>query len=805
MMFHLKFILSLYVCVSCTLFTVSSGNPPVSRCDEWNNDVMDCCNGDFENFVEDASISVNYTVVKQEKDQRIPWRLDAHVTWDHPIGNETFVYAVNMNYTITPFQALQGPTVQPFQGTCRENLYKYFPPTSCFIPEDENWAIVNGTSLTVSNLTFGFQYRFQIRIFGNGSVLSAYLTCNSEEMFHTPDCYASTNDEDFCRNKATVLSSAPVNLTVPSGERETKDDGEEIWTLLLEWKMPLSVNGYIPSYLILVTNRKDPPTPKILNSSLSVDGLFQYNVSSVVRQEDEFEIQVTPFVAVSASVGAIAGPSSIIRINPDNLIETIRKEITTPPSLAKTTNKQGIVFFTGDPPETKSIWDDFMLWFILGGSVFFILIILAIITVSVTVDRLCKGVVNKPPVERFFPHVQVHSVDEVTERKYRVEDEFKDKEIVDYKHIEQGEILGKGAFGIVKKGRALLPGATIWTDVAIKTPKTTGSSSSSQAGIIEDFKNEIRLMIELGKHQHIISVLGCCTVEEPYILITEYMMYGDLQKFLQKCYDQTNGDRDPIYKLETLHQLQIALQIADGMNYVSSTRFFHGDLAARNILVGENLLVKITDFGLTDDLYQKGYTRLSDQRRPIKWYGPESITDKYCTLKTDIWSFGVVLWEIFTFGKQTPYKGMSVNELVHRLVKTDYRLPKPPSCPPIVYTVMLACWALEPSKRPGFEDLYDTLHYIINEIGDHTNYILTDSEDDATKPSLRHSSSLLSLISSQSESTYSTYSSRLSSSTDSDITSDEQFSDCSFKTNSDFAGTFDLTVMEPILEDPEIS
>lgn len=71
-----------------------------------------------------------------------------------------------------------------------------------------------------------------------------------------------------------------------------------------------------------------------------------------------------------------------------------------------------MVFFTGDPPETKSIWDDFMLWFILGGSVFFILIILAIITVSVTVDRLCKGVVNKPPVERFFPHVQVHSVDE---------------------------------------------------------------------------------------------------------------------------------------------------------------------------------------------------------------------------------------------------------------------------------------------------------------------------------------------------------------------------------------------------------
>ncbi|PIK53240.1 putative fibroblast growth factor receptor-like [Apostichopus japonicus] len=547
--------------------------------------------------------------------------------------------------------------------------------------------------------------------------------------------------------------------------------------------MPLSVNGYIPWYLILVTNRKDTAPPKFLNSSLSVDGLYQYNVSSVVRQElDEFEIQVTPFVAVSASVGAIAGPSSIIRINPDNLIEeTIRKEITTPPSLAKTTKTQGVVFFTGDPPETKSIWNDFMLWFILGGSVFFILIIIAIITASVTVDRLCKGVVNKPPVERFFPHVQVHSVDEVTERKYRVEDEFKDKEIVDYKHIEQGEILGKGAFGIVKKGRALLPGATIWTDVAIKTPKTTGSSSSSQAGIIEDFKNEIRL-----------CETGAIALLRQVYTLTIYT-------------EQTNGDRDPIYKLETLHQLQIALQIADGMNYVSSTRFFHGDLAARNILVGENLLVKITDFGLTDDLYQKGYTRLSDQRRPIKWYGPESITDKYCTLKTDIWSFGVVLWEIFTFGKQTPYKGMSVNELVHRLVKTDYRLPKPPSCPPIVYTVMLACWALEPSKRPGFEDLYDTLHYIINEIGDHTNYILTDSEDDATKPSLRHSSSLLSLISSQSESTYSTYSSRLSSSTDSDITSDEQFSDCSFKTNSDFAGTFDLTVMEPILEDPEIS
>lgn len=95
--------------------------------------------------------------------------------------------------------------------------------------------------------------------------------------------------------------------------------------------------------------------------------------------------------------------------------------------------------------------------------------------------------------------------------------------------------------------------------------------------------------------------------------------------------------------------LSASVYVISIQNYVSSTRFFHGDLAARNILVGENLLVKITDFGLTDDLYQKGYTRLSDQRRPIKWYGPESITDKYCTLKTDMWVDDVFFKFFFLF------------------------------------------------------------------------------------------------------------------------------------------------------------
>ncbi|XP_033107891.1 tyrosine-protein kinase transmembrane receptor Ror-like [Anneissia japonica] len=152
----------------------------------------------------------------------------------------------------------------------------------------------------------------------------------------------------------------------------------------------------------------------------------------------------------------------------------------------------------------------------------------------------------------------------------------------------------------------------------------------------EDFLDEIRLINEIGSHDNILRVLGCCTLEEPYYLITEYMEYGDLLHFLQKCQPKFALE-DPIYDLQEENRLQIARQITRGMDYLSKTRYYHGDLAARNILVGTGLIVKVSDFGLADDIYQSGYKRLApEKKRPVKWVSLETNMEGKCTIKSDV-------------------------------------------------------------------------------------------------------------------------------------------------------------------------
>ncbi|KAJ8024498.1 Tyrosine protein-kinase src-2 [Holothuria leucospilota] len=191
-------------------------------------------------------------------------------------------------------------------------------------------------------------------------------------------------------------------------------------------------------------------------------------------------------------------------------------------------------------------------------------------------------------------------------------------------------------------------------------------------------------MLDLGDHPNLVAIKGCRTIDEPFMMITEFLKFGDLLNFLRKCCDPANWTLDEQYHLRPINQVQIARQVAFGMEYVTTKKYFHGDLAARNILIGNCLCVKITDFGLTDDLYQTGITNLrSGERRPYKWYDPEAIEHQYCTVKTDIWSFGVLLWEIYTFGRATPYHGMTIQEVLRRL-KDGYRLPCPSKCPSVM-------------------------------------------------------------------------------------------------------------------------
>ncbi|XP_023225025.1 BDNF/NT-3 growth factors receptor-like [Centruroides sculpturatus] len=191
-------------------------------------------------------------------------------------------------------------------------------------------------------------------------------------------------------------------------------------------------------------------------------------------------------------------------------------------------------------------------------------------------------------------------------------------------------------------------------------------------------------------------------------MVFEYMMYGDLAELLRSNNPILPRPTEHIpYHLQQSDLLKIAIQIANGMMYLSSQHFVHRDLATRNCLVGENLSVKISDFGMTRDIYTSDYYKIGGSRMlPIRWMAPESITYGKFSLESDVWSYGVVLWEIYTFGKQ-PYCGHSNEEVVRQILQGTLLRP-PEGCSPFICEVMAGCWRSE-TKRLTFPEIYNIL------------------------------------------------------------------------------------------------
>ncbi|XP_019639929.1 PREDICTED: protein slit-like [Branchiostoma belcheri] len=220
-----------------------------------------------------------------------------------------------------------------------------------------------------------------------------------------------------------------------------------------------------------------------------------------------------------------------------------------------------------------------------------------------------------------------------------------------------GEKIGSGAFGLVYRATLTRNGKT--QDVVVKTVKES-ASEDDKLGFLE----EIRAVVDLGVHENLLGLVGCCTVVRDHLyLITEFMPYGDLKTFLRKCQELETSDepRDDIYTFEVMQMYQVSRQIAKGMDHIAQSRYVHGDLAARNVLVGKRLHVKISDFGLAEDIYSRGYRRQDRlQRVPWKWMAPERLeSGEAYTTQSNVWSFGIVLYEICTLGGN-PYPGVEV-------------------------------------------------------------------------------------------------------------------------------------------------
>ncbi|KAG8232333.1 hypothetical protein J437_LFUL012923, partial [Ladona fulva] len=218
------------------------------------------------------------------------------------------------------------------------------------------------------------------------------------------------------------------------------------------------------------------------------------------------------------------------------------------------------------------------------------------------------------------------------------------------------------------------------------------------------------------RHPNIVCLVGVVSRGEPLCMLFEYMAQGDLHEFLIShspraesegvLAGSVDGKPHILGQYELLH---ISTQIAAGMEYLSAQHYVHRDLAARNCLVGDGLRVKISDFGLSRDVYSSDYYRVqSKSLLPVRWMPTESILYGKFTTDSDVWSFGVLLWEVYTYGLQ-PYYGYSNQEVIE-MIRSRQLLPRPEDCPLHIYGLMQDCWHQVPPRRPPFSLLHSTLH-----------------------------------------------------------------------------------------------
>lgn len=328
--------------------------------------------------------------------------------------------------------------------------------------------------------------------------------------------------------------------------------------------------------------------------------------------------------------------------------------------------------------------------------------------------------------------------------------------------LKLGDPLGRGAFGQVVEAAAFgIEKATTCTTVAVKMLKEGATSSEYRA-----LMSELKILIHIGHHLNVVNLLGACTKPGgPLMVIVEYCKHGNLSSYLkskrgeyspykkkrvdsQKWASSEEDVTDGDLGLGKIAQLDIctgtaicsragdgasggsedtreessdedhltmedlicySFQVAKGMEFLSSRKCIHRDLAARNILLSENNVVKICDFGLARDVYKDpDYVRKGDARLPLKWMAPETIFDRVYTTQSDVWSFGVLLWEIFSLGA-SPYPGVCIDELFCRRLKEGTRMRPPDYATNEIYQTMLDCWLDRPTDRPTFAELVEHL------------------------------------------------------------------------------------------------
>ncbi|XP_068700595.1 ephrin type-A receptor 4-like isoform X2 [Montipora foliosa] len=331
-----------------------------------------------------------------------------------------------------------------------------------------------------------------------------------------------------------------------------------------------------------------------------------------------------------------------------------------------------------------------------GGGLLFILLVIMVVVIFITRRR------NRNVHRNYINSIE--RGEEMNQRQYVDPSNYLDHmELlatftteVDRSKVKLEEMIGQGEFADVYRGTKKTQGKQQVVAVKVLRP---GSSAKNQ----RDFLSEASIMGQFN-HPNVIKLIGVVTNSRPMMIITELLEQGSLESFLEA--------RKGI--LTSLQLSGMARGVACGMVYLSEMNFIHRDLAARNILVGDNMSCKVSDFGLSrelaDDNPESEY-QTQGGKIPVRWTAPEALHKRIFSSASDVWSYGILLWEIMSFAER-PYWEWSNVEVVSR-VTSGYRLPPPQGCPKIIHSLMLDCWEAEKNKRPTFAEIVCRLNEII--------------------------------------------------------------------------------------------
>ncbi|XP_060704969.1 tyrosine-protein kinase Mer [Hemiscyllium ocellatum] len=312
------------------------------------------------------------------------------------------------------------------------------------------------------------------------------------------------------------------------------------------------------------------------------------------------------------------------------------------------------------------------------------------------------GELSEPTVQYRARKTYIRRAVEVTLDSLGIRAELKEKlqdVMTDRKLLTLGKVLGEGEFGSVVEGHIQQADGTS-QKVAVKTMKLDNFSQRE----IEEFLSEAACMKDFD-HPNVIKLLAVClelSSREPIpkpMVILPFMKYGDLHSFLLRSRLEENADYFPQQTL-----LKFMIDIANGMEYLSNRNFLHRDLAARNCMLRTDMTVCVADFGLSKKIYSGDYYRQGRiAKMPVKWIALESLADRVFTIKSDVWAFGVTMWEIVTRG-MTPYPGIQNHE-IYDYLQGGHRLKQPSDCLDELYEIMYSCWRSDPADRPTFTNL----------------------------------------------------------------------------------------------------